>query len=158
MIIAIATVVIALLTFIFGDNIYEKFVQASNKTNKELTNKEIFIESTLAKTDVPYLFSEPILDKGLFIEQNYSDFILGGANIDNVSVNARRDNGERIDINKDENGNLKFNIFSNPYIEFSYKNKFYSIEIITDDFGKSFKYILKHIGETSLNLTNYKEI
>lgn len=122
-IIGIISITIATLTFIFGDNIYQKL-----KGN----NPKVEYDSLLDGNDFFYLHNNthPIVDKGLFVKQNSDSLIFGGVNFSFVkSVGARTGDGEKIDIGKDSNGNLIFNISKDPYIEFSYRDELYSLEV-----------------------------
>jgi hypothetical protein len=153
--IGIITVILALLTLLFGDNIYEKF--KSPKSNSIHNSSTAFVPYSKNFT-LPYLESAPILDKGLFLQHHYGDLIFGGSNLDKLKVNARNENGEKLEIKKDDNGDLVFDIFKNPYIEFEYKKEFYVIQIKSFDYGDSFVCNLKKIKKPTLNLTDIEKI
>ncbi|WP_313376966.1 hypothetical protein [Chishuiella sp.] len=92
------------------------------------------------------------MDKGLFLQQNYTELVFGGANIDSVKISSRKKTGEKIEIKKNNSNNLILDIFEKPYIEFSYKKRFYSLEIVSENSGNSFICIIKNINEPTLNL------
>jgi len=80
-------------------------------------------DKTLAKFKLPYLESVPILNKGLFVKYYFNDFVLGGANIDSVSYNARGKDGSRLKINKEKN-EIITGIIQEPYIEIGFNGDF----------------------------------
>lgn len=128
----------------------------SIKSIEQMKSKEITNYSK--KINLPYLESIPILDKGLFIQHHYSEFIIGGPNIYTLKINARKENGGKTEIKKSEENNLIFQIFENPYIEFYYKSEYYSLQIQDINMGESFDCIIKKIKSPTLNLIDYKKV
>jgi hypothetical protein len=126
--ISLLSLIIAFTVLIFGNNLIDRI---SNKTEKkEYYNKEVPTVSLVNTIDLPYLENVPILDKGLFIKYYYNNLIIGGANLDEIKINARAENGDKLEINNEVfNNNLEVDITKEPYIEIEYKNVFYSIEI-----------------------------
>lgn len=154
-IIGIISITIALLVFLFGDNVCDRI---KSKMNNSKSDNAIVFKKYEKKFDLPYLESFPILDKGLFIQHHYGELIFGGSNIIIVKINARRENGEKIEIKKDDNNNLNLDIFTKPYIEFYYKKEFYSMEIETLNYGESFVCKLKKIKSPTLKLIEFDKI
>lgn len=150
--IAIVSVVIALLVFLFGNNIIGRFSDNENKIGIGS------IETTATNTDriidtlnLPYLESVPILDKGLFIKYYFNDLVFGGANIDTVKISTRTKNGEYLEMTNSKN-EITMDINAEPYIEIEYKNKFYSFE--TTGQHHAFNCIITEIIKPTLLLKN----
>ncbi len=146
---------IALIGLLFGDNLVGKFDWTNNKQNLiETSQKENIV--LIDSLQLPYLESVPIIDKGLFIEHYYTELIIGGANIDNVKINARKQSGEKLKLKLNDNQDLSIDIFERPYIEINYKEKFYIIEIFYVE--NTFYYSIKQTTQNSLDLKKISEI
>jgi hypothetical protein len=78
---------------------------------------------------VPYLRKLPILDNNLFIEQSYNKLIFGGVNFELVKFSARTDSGVKAKVLEVSSSALVLPVFDMPYLEFEYKDKFYTLEI-----------------------------
>ena len=132
--------------------------KASNDTEKVKRVDEqstIVVDKTLAKFNLPYLERIPILNKGLFVEYYYNEFILGGVNIDSVSYNVRGKDGSRLIIIKKKN-EIIVSITQEPYIEIGFNGDFYSIEVTGHHY--IFDAILNKISKPTLALMKYDEI
>lgn len=128
-----------------------------------LLTYESDLEQTEANSDVgvnlqgevPYLRKLPILDKNLFIEQNYNQLIFGGVNFELVKFAARTDEGVKADIIEVSNSQLVLPVFDMPYLEFEYKNKFYTLEVngkVTGPNDIKLTYIIKSGKTASMTL------
>lgn len=166
-IVGVSTVVLALLGFLFGDNVISNFTQ--EETNEPTSNIKIsetkqdenpVIETI--KTDkeirtfsMVYLQAMPILDNGIFVKYSYNDFLFGGVNLENVKINSRARNGEKLELMKEDDG-LRISITDEPYLEFEYKSKFYSIQVLGKHY--SFEVKLKEIVEPTLRLLEITDL
>jgi len=65
-----------------------------------------------------------LIDKGLFISQDYANLIVGGPNIEDIEISAINDRGEKISVEINDEKNLSMDIFSRPYIEIKYKENY----------------------------------
>jgi len=155
--------ILAILVILLGNNwIFRLWdYYHSNKPNKMEKVRtidqqtELATDKTLSKFKLPYLESVPILNKGLFVKYYFNDFILGGANIDNVSYNARGKDGSRLKINKEKN-EIITGITQEPYIEIGFNGDFYSIEVTGQHY--TFNAVLTKITKPTLSLINYDKI
>lgn len=121
----------AVFVLFFGNNIWDRIV--SRKANHVITNTKLhpnekIHDTIIANLELPYLDNVPIIDKGLFLKYYYNDFVLGGINLDTISIGARATNGEGLQLVKSE-GQVHMDITQEPYVEFEYKGIYYSIEI-----------------------------
>jgi hypothetical protein len=156
--IALASFIVALTVLIFGNNLIEKFKNKSNinsSTTKPSSEKQFKEVTILNVKELPYLENYPIIDKGLFIKYYYNDLHLGGVNIVDLKLNARTklSNPIKLIIERDV---ISLGITEEPFIEFEYKNKFYSIEISGRHY--SFNVTLKQILKPTLKLKKFDEI
>jgi len=107
----------------------------------------------IASGELPYLEKLPILDKGLFAEYHYNDLLFGGVNIGMIKLAARQQTGEAAKFEKDETYNaIVLDITEEPYMEFSYKGKYYSLSVTGAHY--IFKYELSEISETTMVLNS----
>lgn len=148
-IISLISIIIAFTVLLFGNNLIARFSNEPNN-QKELLKKNN--QNIVIKTfNLPYLENFPILDKGLFVKYYFNSFIIGGANVDDIKINARAKNGDKIEINREiEDSNFKIDINKEPYIEVEYKKKFYSIEVT--GMHDVFNCKIVEIKRTTLNL------
>lgn len=150
--IAIISLIISFIVLIFGNNLLEKLNlnSISLLPNYEKQNIEHFKEDTIINIkELPYLENYPIIDKGLFIKYNYNEFHIGGVNIDEISLNARTKLSNPLDITKEKDF-ISVRIIEEPFIEFKYKNKYYSMEISGEHY--QFSFLLKQIKEPTMKL------
>jgi hypothetical protein len=109
---------------------------------------------------VPYLRKLPILDKNLFIEQNYNQLIFGGVNFELVKFAARTDEGVKAEIIEVSNSQLTLPVFDVPYLEFEYKSNFYTLEVNGEYLGGNnikLTYIIKKKSSASMVLKSAVE-
>ena len=150
--IALASLAVAMLVFLFGNNIVGRFGsdKSENKIIADTTNLvSTDMERSIDTLKLPYLEAVPNLDKGLFIKYYFNDLIFGGANIDIVRINTRTKSGEYSKI-KSSNNEIIFDITAEPYIEIEYKKKFYSFEIVGRHY--SINCIIREIVRPTLQL------
>ena len=155
--IALISAGIALLVLLFGNNILGRFGfynEPKVKPDSTLIVKTK-ADTTLLNQELPYLENVPIIDKGLFIKYSFNDFIIGGANIDTISINARAKSGESLYINK-EKMEVQIDITKEPFIDFEYKGSFYSIEI--NGHHPIINCILKQNTTPTLKLKKYENL
>ena len=148
-IISLISIIIAFTVLLFGNNLIARLSNEPNNQKELLkkNNQNIVIETF----NLPYLENFPILDKGLFVKYYFNSFIIGGANVDDIKINARAKNGDKIEINREiEDSNFKIDINKEPYIEVEYKKKFYSIEVT--GMNDAFNCKIVEIKRTTLNL------
>jgi hypothetical protein len=148
--IALVSVAIALLVFLFGNNIIGRYSEGNEQTKVD-TNEiiEIKADRIIDTLNLPYLKSIPILDKGLFMKYYFNDLIFGGANFDTIKINARTKDGEYINMTN-SNNEISLDINTEPYIEIEYKKKHYSFEITGKHY--TFNCIVKEIKSPTLQL------
>ncbi len=145
-----AGLVIAAIGLIFGDNLIKHFIEPSANTSYQSIEDDNSRTTILAdSTEIPYLSSIPILDKGLFLKYDYNYLRIGGANIEGVLLNCRKQNGEELKFSREEKS-IVMSISEEPYIELSYKGHFYSITVFGQHYN--FKYSLKSIHNPTLEL------
>jgi len=135
------------------DELFKSTIVKSDLDTKE-DNSGIELGVNL-KGEVPYLKKLPILDKNLFIEQNYHQLIFGGVNFELVKFAARTDEGVKAEIIEVSNSQLSLPVFDMPYLEFEYKNKFYTLEVNGEYLGGNdirLTYIIKNIPSASMIL------
>ena len=82
----------------------------------------------------PYLVDFPILDKSIYIRHEAEEFHLGGSRLHLVRYTATTSSGE-IPTIRDRDGFIEFSVSEQPYIEFSYREKFYSIRVINRSYS-----------------------
>ena len=148
--IALVSLAVAILVFLFGNNIIGRFNNTESKTNIDTNQTTVINTDRIIDTiNLPYLETVPILDKGLFIKYYFNELIFGGANIDTVKINTRTKTGEYLKMNS-SNNEITLDINTEPYIEIEYKKRFYSFEV----FGKhyTFNCIVKEIKTPTLQL------
>lgn len=149
---AICGVVVSL----FGNNIWGRL---TGKEHTETKSDTITIEAkvkhdtTLFVKELPYLENIPIIDKGLFIKYYFNDFIIGGANLDTISINARTKSGESLQLIKRE---MEMDINDEPFVDFKYKGVFYSIEITGHH--PTITCLLKQDVQPTLMLKKYNDL
>lgn len=156
--IALGSLVVAITVLIFGNNIWGRLMGNDDTKHKIDTSTVLTVQKNdtiISNSELPYLDIVPIIDKGLFIKYYYNDFVLGGVNLDTISINARTISGETLELSK-SGEEIHMEITKEPYIEFEYKNTFYSIEITGKHY--TFKSILRKDIKPTLTLKKYKEI
>ena len=87
-------------------------------------------ERIIYQGDPPYLTELPILDGNLFFNHSDDFLLFGGTNIREVRFSAGTGDGSRATIGFQENA-IAFLMTEQPYIEFSYQKKFYSLQILS---------------------------
>jgi hypothetical protein len=80
------------------------------------------------QTEFRYLGKSPILDGALYVERYYNAFIFGGVNFSQLSIAARSNMGDIPRELKIESSRLQASTVDQPYIEFTYKGKYYAIQ------------------------------
>lgn len=151
--IALGSFLVGTIVLFFGNNLYDRFIKSS-PTSTILSQSavgQLHNDTILVENELPYLENYPIIDKGLYVKYYYNDFLLGGVNVDSIQLNARTISSEALDLKKD-NDYLSMDITREPYIEFKYKGKFYSIELK----GSHYKFVmtLKEIVKPTMTLRN----
>jgi len=133
----------------------------SAKSDFDKKKNNTAIESGVnLKGEVPYLRKLPILDKNLFIEQNYNQLIFGGVNFELIKFAARTDEGVKAKILEVSNSQLVLPVFDMPYLEFEYKSKFYTLEVTGEYLGGNnikLTYAIKNIPSASMVLKSAVE-
>lgn len=103
-------------------------------------------ESIIFSGAPPYLIALPILDNNLYVKHDSEKFHLGGSNLHLIRyVASIRSNG--IPTIQDREDYIEFITSEQPYIEFSYKGSFYSIEVISRSYSTSME-IREILGPT----------
>lgn len=146
---SVAAMIIAAVLYGAG-NIEFTASEDSKNSSKSLsyTNKQFSgpgaIEATTATERIifddepPYLSELPILDNNIYVKYDGNAFLLGGTNLSLIRYSAWTDSGNRATI-QDREGYIEFVMVEQPYIEFSYQDRFYSIKII----GRLYSYRLE---------------
>lgn len=117
---------------------------------------------------------KPILDNNLYVGQYFAEFIVGGVNLKDIKINARTKKGEPLDIFLVKYINKSYSqhedtvisiehVFASPYIEFEYKNQFYSIQInseVTDYANGEMEntFSLNKIKKSTMSLHEYTKL
>lgn len=159
---ALASFVVAVIVMIFGNNLYEKYkLNRKSQVGKlELigipNNLDNFIDSFVLNSD-----NHQIIDKGLYIKEYFDEFVVGGANLDSIKINAVSENIEPMDFKINEKTKeLSFSIFYEPKIEIKYKQKYYAIDVNYEENKETGRFehmvILSEIKQNSLNLKPWK--
>jgi len=141
------------------DEISSFFSNEADLDRTETNNYNIDLGVNL-EGEVPYLKKLPILDKNLFIEQHYSQLIFGGVNFELVKFAARTHEGVKADLLGISNSQLTLPVYDMPYLEFEYKDKFYTLEIIGKVIGPEnirLTYTIKNIKSASMSLKSAVE-
>jgi hypothetical protein len=148
--IALGSLAVGLLVFLFGNNIIGRYNNNEIKTNIDTNNISVINTERIIDTlNLPYLTTVPILDKGLFLKYYYNDLVFGGVNIDTLRINARTKTGEYLKMNY-SNNEITLDINAEPYIEIEYKQKFYSFETTGKHY--TFNCIIKELKKPTLQL------
>ena len=103
---------------------------------------------------LPYLDELPILDKNLYLTYSYNTLVFGGVNLGQIRFNARKGNGEPATFSKEDEV-INFRIYEEPFIEFSYKSKYYSVEVVGQH--STFDFTLRLISEPTMELSHAAE-
>lgn len=148
--IALASLTIALLVFLFGNNIIGRYKDNESKANIDTNNTSVINSDRIIDTlNLPYLTTVPILDKGLFIKYYYNNLVFGGVNIDTIKINTRTRSGEYLKMSS-SNNEITMDINTEPYIEIEYKKKFYSFETTGKHY--TFNCVIKELRTPTLQL------
>ena len=161
--------IVTITVMLFGNNLVGRYLNNSNEEQKEKetsSKNEKFEDEDKYRVDtisvlvqdekLPDLLKVPILDKGLYIENYYSEFHFGGINLDLVKFNVMSNKAEVLKIEFDEEKNIfKIPVFKDPQLEFSYKNKKYLISIINKKI-QSFYYSIYEISNSKMELSKSK--
>lgn len=155
--IALIGLVVAITVLLFGNNIWDRLSWKNDSvtTNDSTPEIESNRETTLAKIQLPYLENVPIIDKGLYIQYYYNDFVIGGINVNTIRINARAKTGESMNLSK-SNNEIHMDITKEPYIEFEYKGCYFSIE--TSGSHYLINCIIKKNVEPTFSLKGFDEI
>jgi len=87
-------------------------------------------DRVIYRGDPPYLTERPILDGNLFVNHAEDYLLLGGPNIHLIQYNAVTRSGNRAIVSI-RDGALALLMAEEPYVEFSYQGKFYSLQILS---------------------------
>lgn len=157
--IALGALLVAIIVLLFGNNIVGRIRAGYSVDHKVKTDTSVVDQSrqetTIDSLKLPYLENVPILDKGLFIKHYYNDLVLGGVNIDTISIGVRSKAGESMKLYR-INMEISLSINQEPYIEFEYKGIVYSLEIIGQHYA--FHCTLKSIENPTLRMKSYVEL
>ncbi|NKB32717.1 MAG: hypothetical protein GKR91_06430 [Pseudomonadales bacterium] len=107
-------------------------------------------ERIIYRGDPPYLSNQPILDGNLFVNHSDDFLLLGGLNIEQVRFSAGIRAGGRAAVVYRDNA-IAFLMEEEPYIEFSYQDKFYSLQILSRPYF--FTMDFREIPSASIQLT-----
>ncbi len=99
----------------------------------------------------PYLTELPILDNNLYVRFDNELFLFGGVDISLIRYSAGTGTGGKPTI-QDREDHIEFIIAERPYIEFSYKDNFYSIEAIGRIYSNRME--LREISRPTIALNN----
>lgn len=115
----------------FGNNWLGRHLSANSREKSIKPPSDLIenIDTIIFKRELPFLENVPIIDKSLFIKHYFNDLIIGGVNIDTLSINARTKTGEALSLKRTDKG-IQLDITKEPFVEFEYKKVFYSIEIV----------------------------
>lgn len=155
--IALASLIIAIIVLIFGNNLYDRFTKINNTSIpfEKVNTINVLKDTIILKDKLPYLENYQIIDKGLYIKYYFNDFVFSGVNVDTIQINARSKSSEAMEIKKDKNSVI-MDINAEPYIEFEYKGKYYSIELAGSHY--TIMMTLKEIVTPTMKLKKYKQI
>jgi hypothetical protein len=155
--IALASLIVAVIVLIWGNNLYDRVTKSSNTQNSvdDSIVKTLSIDTTAVVKQLPYLENYPIIDKGLYVKYYYNSLVFGGVNIDSIQINARTISSEPLEITKEKNF-ASMDITQEPCIEFKYKGKCYSIDLRGKHYD--FKMTLKEIVNPTMTLKKYNEL
>ena len=94
------------------------------------SSNQIASERIIYRGDPPYLTNQPILDGKLHVNNTDDYLLFGGENIEEIRFSASKRSGGKATTVFRETG-IGFLMDEQPYIEFSYHNKFYSLQILS---------------------------
>lgn len=99
--------------------------------------------------DPPYLAERPILDGNLYVNHVDDYLLLGGDDISQIKYNAVSRGGSKATVLIQDNA-LAVLMSEEPYIEFSYKEKYYSLQILS----RPYRFILdfRELSESTASL------
>ncbi|AWW00551.1 hypothetical protein [Arcticibacterium luteifluviistationis] len=131
---------ILLIFATFGSFFFWSKHNANIDKDETLESKEI-----LRKVDKPdwvkkdsftlegFESKKQILDGNLFVGKDFDKFLIGGANVEMISIAFRNEDGEKIKVVKNvEDGELSTYLFEDKYIEISYKDYLFIIQQIPE--------------------------
>lgn len=112
---------------------------------------EKIAERVIFNGEPPYLLEFPILDNNLYVKHDNNTFIIGGSNLSLIRYGAWTNSGDKATTQNREQY-IEFELSEQPYIEFSYKGGFYSIEM----FGRiySVRMELRELSEATIELSS----
>lgn len=123
--------------------------EATNVSDNRLNN--LSRERVIYRGEPPYLSNLPILDGNLYINHTDSFLYLGGPDIKKIRFSASARNGKKARTEFSE-GSIAFFMEEQPYIEFSYQDRFYSLQILRRPYF--FTIDLREIPSVFVSLTN----
>lgn len=107
----------------------EPETSVGNPTNRESNSQPISAIQELIYSGVPpYLVELPILEGELYVKHASDKFHFGGQNLHQVQYSASIRSGG-IPTISDRDGYIEFLTTEQPYIEFHYNGKYYSIRV-----------------------------
>lgn len=121
----------------------------ANETDS--VQSEQTVERVIFNGEPPYLVEFPILDNNLYIKHDNNTFVLGGSNLSLIRYGAWTNSGAKATaLNREQT--IEFELSERPYIEFSYKGSFYSIEMIGRIY--SVRMELRELSEATIELNS----
>lgn len=151
---------VALITLIFGTNLYQRYFSNDNNGETEIkVNQEVQLtNSTETKIDtinLKYLNHHQLIDQNLNIGHFYNDLSIGGINFSKLLINGTDNNGNKIDFRIEDNS-IRTYISSNPRIELNYLGNFYDVTTT----GRVYNYttIISKIDTNTIELYSVNEL
>ena len=159
--VAISTAsVLALASYMFSDRgitgaaitedaIVSQSSAASASRQLSPSQPGIGTERVILSTEPPYLSELPILDGNLYVNHDNNNFLLGGVDLSVIRYSAWSRMGGAA-TRQDRAAHIEFSMAEQPYIEFSYKGKFYSIEVTSRSYSQRME--LREISAPTVEL------
>jgi hypothetical protein len=138
-------------SYFLSDDVDQSFVETGSTSGSGSGQSSIPQERIIYRGDPPYLTELPILDGNLFVNHSDDFLLFGGENIEQVRFSAGTRAGGRATIEFHENS-IAYLMAEQPYIEFSYQEKFYSLQILSRAYF--FTMDFREIPTSSIELTN----
>ena len=160
--VSVFTVSIAALALYGGSSYWESTVEnleapmnersAANSPSGQPVSNTLprAAERVIFNGEPPYLSKLPILDNNLYLMHDNNAFLLGGTDIHLVNYSAWKRNGSMATIREREDS-IEFEMSEQPYIEFSYGGKFYSVEVSSRLY--SYRMQLRELPEATVELS-----
>ncbi len=134
-------------SFTLGD--IEIPIEARSPANNSSSQSEQAAERIIFNGEPPYLSELSILDNNLYLKHDGNAFLLGGDGLSLIRYSAwTRSGGEAAIQNREDY--IEFAMSEQPYIELSYKDKFYSVEVLSRLY--SYRLVLRELPESTIEL------